>query len=165
MARGTSSNQLVGAAGEHHVAAELFRRGWKATLTYRNIERTDLLAEHAESGHKIAVQSKAKRGQSWRVGGAVPEPSPAGASEWFVFTDLPAPGEPPVSYVVPRDHVSAVVHVGARAWENSPGRGGRKRNPVTQYMVNVPDIEDYREEWVLLNEPAQRAPWLLPEWV
>ncbi|WP_308796342.1 hypothetical protein [Agromyces silvae] len=61
--------------GEHHVAAELARRGWAPALTRDGLERTDILAVLAE-GHQrrlVEIQVKAARGSkvdgiSWPLG-------------------------------------------------------------------------------------------------
>jgi hypothetical protein len=53
------SKVITGAAGEYFVAAELSARGWIATISVRGAPATDVLAQHAETGRLIAVQTKA----------------------------------------------------------------------------------------------------------
>jgi hypothetical protein len=52
------SRQLTGAAGEYFVAAELSRRGWAASVTPKGVERTDVLAQHVDTGAVVALQVK-----------------------------------------------------------------------------------------------------------
>lgn len=154
MASAPGKNQLVSVAGEHHVASELSRREWKVALTYRNMQRTDLLAEHSKSGRGISVQVKTKGGRSWRIGEVAPEPSREGVEEWWVFVDLsPGLAAKSESYVLPRDHVSALVHV----------QLGLPKGKTS--FVNVADIGEYRDAWPLLEQPSVDVPWRLPEWV
>ena len=61
--------------GEHHVAAELARRGWASALTRDGLERTDILAALADGSDRrlIEIQVKAARGArmdaiSWPLG-------------------------------------------------------------------------------------------------
>src|ERR1700691_902027 len=52
----------TGAAGEFYAAAQLSQRGWAACVLVGNVPRTDILAQHAETGTTISVQSKAANG-------------------------------------------------------------------------------------------------------
>jgi len=52
------STAITGAAGEYFAAAELSARGWIATISVRGAPATDVLAQHAETGRLIAVQTK-----------------------------------------------------------------------------------------------------------
>jgi len=52
----------TGAAGEFYVVAQLSQRGWDASVLSGNAPRTDILAQHAETGTTISVQSKAANG-------------------------------------------------------------------------------------------------------
>jgi len=61
--------------GEHHVAAELARRGWAPAMTRDGIERTDILAVFTEPRNRrlVEIQVKAARGPkfkdiSWPLG-------------------------------------------------------------------------------------------------
>ena len=59
--------KLVKSIGEHHVAAELARRGWAPALTRDGLERTDLLAVHTEGADRrlVEIQVKTARGTHW----------------------------------------------------------------------------------------------------
>ncbi len=52
------STAITGAAGEYFAAAELSARGWIATISVRGAPATDVLAQHAETGRLIAVQTE-----------------------------------------------------------------------------------------------------------
>ena len=45
---------------EHHVAAELARRGWAPALTRDGLERTDILAAHADGTDRRQIEVQVK---------------------------------------------------------------------------------------------------------
>jgi len=64
-------NKLTGAAGGHHVCAELARRDWAPSLTRDGFARTDILAVHTETRVMIEVQVKTSRkALSWPLAGS-----------------------------------------------------------------------------------------------
>ena len=46
--------------GEHHVAAELARRGWTPALTRDGIERTDILAVFTDPENRRMIEVQVK---------------------------------------------------------------------------------------------------------
>ena len=52
------SNTLIGAAGEHLVAAQLSIRGFSVGLTRGGSRAVDLLASNADGSHSVAIQVK-----------------------------------------------------------------------------------------------------------
>lgn len=59
------SKILAGLAGEYHVAAELCRRGFFASLTLKNYPKVDIFVMHPIEQHAVPVQVKtvARQGQ------------------------------------------------------------------------------------------------------
>ena len=51
-----ADTKQVKTVGEHHVAAELARRGWAPALTRDGLERTDILAVHPGSGERRQIE-------------------------------------------------------------------------------------------------------------
>jgi hypothetical protein len=156
---------LIGAAGEYHVAAQLSMRGWLATVTIKNSPGTDVLAQHATTGRVVAIQTKttSQRGASLVLGRKDEIPDPAGRG-WYVLVAMRGTEERPVFYVIPRNHVAALMWVGHRAWLSAPGRAGhvRKDSPVRE--IRPGHVESYRERWDALEDDAARMPYDLPEW-
>ncbi len=81
--------------GEHHVAAELARRGWAPALTRDGLERTDVLAVLTEPENRrlVEIQVKTARGGrwdsiSWPLGQRSQSPSQH-EREYFVLVAVP----------------------------------------------------------------------------
>ncbi|MGV0740636.1 hypothetical protein ABQF35_30260 [Mycobacterium syngnathidarum] len=61
------TNQQVGAAGEHFVAAEIHRRGGYAVTFSGNMRDIDLLASDATHDRVIKIQVKTKTAGTWQT--------------------------------------------------------------------------------------------------
>lgn len=79
--------------------------------------------------------------------------------------DLPEPGEQSDYYILPRNHMSALVYIGFEAWLVGGKPGGRPRQRHSHRAFNPREFEGYRDRWELLDRHASDAPWLLPQWV
>ncbi len=53
-----SNKSLIGIAGAHFVAGELFQQGYIATLTSRNTEGIDVLASSSDGSKTVSIQVK-----------------------------------------------------------------------------------------------------------
>lgn len=156
--------------GEHHVAAELARRGWAPALTRDGLERTDILAVHAGSGERrqIEVQVKASRGTKmeqikWMLGQKTQTPS-AHDREYFVLVAIPEDESLPLrDFVVPRCHIAAAAWISHMAWLTEPGiPDGRRNATVDQARVPLAVFSRYEGRWDLLHQDQSDAPVLLP---
>lgn len=147
-----ASKATTGAAGEYFAAAELSARGWIATISVRGAPDTDVLAQHAETGRLIAVQTKtarpgvtdfqlrgSKKTDVDAEGNRIPlrDEIPAkDASEWFVFVGLNEPGERPDYFVVPRNVVAVLIYaVHVRLARTPKKSGARERVPPNERSV------------------------------
>jgi hypothetical protein len=157
--------------GEHHVAAELARRGWAPALTRDGLERTDILAVLAapENRRMVEIQVKTARGSawtsiSWPLGGKAQGPSQH-EREYFVMVAVPHDLTlPPRNFVVPRSHVAAAAWIEHMNWLTEPGIEPGKRNaPVERSRVLLSTFERYEDRWDLLLADESEAPVLLPE--
>jgi hypothetical protein len=54
------TNQQVGRAGEHFVAAEIHRRGGYAVMFTGNMPGIDMLASNRDNTHRVSIQVKTK---------------------------------------------------------------------------------------------------------
>lgn len=156
--------------GEHHVAAELARRGWAPALTRDGLERTDILAVLAEGTERrlVEVQVKAARGAkmdsiSWPLGSKSQAPS-LHEREYFVMVAIPHDlHDHPRSFVVPRIHVAAAAWIEHMNWLTHPDALPGKRNaPVERSRVLLRTFADYEDRWDLLEVDQSTAPVLLP---
>lgn len=156
--------------GEHHVAAELARRGWAPALTRDGLERTDILAVLAtgEERRLIEIQVKSARGPrvegiSWPLGTKSQSPS-RGPQEFFVMVAIPHDLTMPArSFIVPRIHVAAAAWIEHMNWLTEPGIPQGQRNAtVDRSRVSMPTFAAYEDRWDLLLDEQEAAPVLLP---
>ena len=56
-----SETTLLGAAGEHHVMAELLRRGYIAALAPQGVRNADIVVTDVEGSRLCSIQVKTRR--------------------------------------------------------------------------------------------------------
>lgn len=156
--------------GEHHVAAELARRGWAPALTRDGLERTDILAVLTAGTERrlVELQVKAARGArmdsiSWPLGLKSQAPS-LHEREYFVMVAIPHDlHEQSRNFVVPRVHVAAAAWIEHMNWLTDPDAPTGKRNaPVERSRVLLRTFAAYEDRWDLLEVDQGDAPVLLP---
>jgi len=153
---------LTGTAGEYHVAAELSRRGWLATVTIKNSPGTDVLAQKVQPpAQLVAIQTKTtSKGNARYLLKKSEERLSTRPDEWFVFVALRELDERPDFYIVPRNVVACRLYSDHRNWLATPGRGGRPHNPTDTSDIDADQLEGYSERWDLLDHPTTTAPFL-----
>jgi hypothetical protein len=160
----TTKRSLTGAAGEYHVAAELSKRDWLATVTIKNAPGTDVLAKHSESGWVISVQTKtASQGSNFRLN-QKDEAFTDAKNEWYALVALKGDLERPDFYLVPRNVVATILFVSHREWLSNPGRGGRARRDNPIRGIYARDVSRYRERWDLLERSTTAVGFRIPAW-
>lgn len=156
--------------GEHHVAAELARRGWAPALTRDGLERTDMQAVQAEGSERrlVEIQVEGARGPrmesiSWPLGPKSQGPS-VHEREYFVMVAIPHQlAQPPRNFVVPRIHVAAAAWIEHMNWLTHPDAPAGKRNaPVERPRVSLSTFTGNEGRWDLLEVDQSEAPVLLP---
>lgn len=160
-----SDTQLTGSAGEFLVAGELARCKWVPSVTPRGIERTDILAQHAETAAVIAVQVKTANPKNpFRLSPKAERPAQQW-NQWYVFVSLRDLNERPRYYIVPTNVVAALIYVGHRAWLKGTKRDGSARRDSSVRAAQLAEVAAYEDAWELLAAPADQAPVHLPAWV
>jgi hypothetical protein len=81
-----------------------------------------------------------------------------------VLVWLNGPGKRPDFYIVPRNHVVALAHCSNEIFIHSPRRGGGERQ-TSRVAIKPADVQRYKEQWHLIDDEADLAPWMIPEWV
>lgn len=156
--------------GEHHVAAELARRGWAPALTRDGLERTDILAVLADgTGRRlIEIQVKTARGPkmdsiSWPLGPKSQAPS-MHDDEFIVMVAVPHDEHlQPRIFIVPRIHVAAAAWIEHMDWLTQVGVPAGQRNAtVDRARVSLATFKDYENRWDLLKGGQRAASVLLP---
>ena len=92
-------------------------------------------------------------------------PSPPGSNEWFVLIALRGPAQRPDFYIVPRNVAVAYIYVGHIAWLKFPAKSGKPHVENPMRDVEQRAVKYYRERWDLLERPADKVPYWLPDWV
>lgn len=159
-----NATAITGAAGAYFVVAELSQLGWAASPTWGNAPRTDVLAQKADGSRVAAIQVKTRLSGSFQIGEKAETPSTVDG-EWFVLVALNGAGVRPDFYVLPRNHITALVYYGYRAWLDRPGRHGRKHRETSMRAIKIDEVASYKERWDLLDAATGEAAWMLPEWV
>jgi hypothetical protein len=145
---------MTGAVGEYHVAAELSRRGWLATVTIKNSPGIDVLAQRPESGLTVAIQTKtASPGSLFRLSDKDEQPA-RGPNEWYVLVRLKEESERPDFFIVPRDFMAAFIYGGHQWWLKQPGKRGPHRDSARR-TISGAWIEGFLERWEFLEQPTE----------
>ncbi len=156
--------------GEHHVAAELARRGWAPAMTRDGIARTDILAVMTtdESRRLVEIQVKAARGPkfkdiSWPLGSNAQDPIST-EHEFFVLVAIPDDHLQALrSFVVPRRHVSAGAWIEHMKWlTDSTVEPGKRNAGVDRARSSLGTFSLYEDRWDLLIDDQNDSPVLLP---
>lgn len=165
-----ADNKQTKTIGEHHVASELARRGWAPALTRDGLERTDILAIHADGADRRQIEVQVKttrftdaRRINWMLGVKSQNPS-AHPREYFALVAVPDEETlPPRSFIAPRDHVAAAAWISHMNWLTEPGVPAGKRNAtLEQARVAAWALGEYENRWDLLHVDGDDAPVMLP---
>lgn len=168
--RSVADTKQTKTIGEHHVAAELARRGWAPAMTRDGIERTDILAVLTTDPLRrpIEIQVKTARGPrfdhiSWPLGPKAQDPISA-EHEFFVLVAVPDDfAVAPRCFVVPRRHLAAAAWIEHMRWLTDPTATPGKRNVgVDRARSMLSTFVRYENRWELLQHDQVEAPVLLP---
>lgn len=152
------SKQLTGAAGEYFVAAELSRRGWAASITPKGVDRTDILAQHLETGSVIAVQVKATTTGTEFTLNVNSEASSDGDNEWFALVGFTSKGDSPTYHLLPRNHVAFLIYTDHRVWLEKPSKSGARHKDTSRRLIRAKHLVDGLGAWDCLTIPTSEIP-------
>jgi len=153
---------LIGAAGEHFVMFQLYRRGLMVGQPPQGVADVDLLVldERAQIMKNIQVKTRSKGSDGgWHM--KTKHERLVSDRLWYVFVDMEQ--ESPVCYVVPSAVVARVVRESHSTWLSLPAKNGQvhrdsdMRRVRPRYPFELPDFPDnwldqYRERWDLLKD-------------
>lgn len=152
---------LIGAAGEHFVMYQLYKRGIMVGQPPQGVADVDLLVldEKANIVKSIQVKTRSKGADGgWHM--KAKHEKLKSSTLLYVFVDMEL--DSPICYVIPSEVVAKLVHTTHDIWLKTPGKKGqahadndmRRVRPKYQFKVpGFPDgwIEQYRERWDLLD--------------
>ena len=127
----TSSNNLVGTAGEYFVCAELCRRGYLALLTPKNNPLFDVIASTQDGSKTVSIQVKTRsirNKQGWKLGKDITVKR-HDSGLFVVLVNLEEYGLPEF-YVYEYDSLADVVDRNYTTYMAQPKRDGTPRKDV-----------------------------------
>ena len=156
---------LIGAAGEHFVMFQLYRRGLMVGQPPQGVADVDLLVldERAQVMKNIQVKTRSKGSDGgWHM--KTKHERLVSDRLWYVFVDME--NDSPTCYVVPSAVVAKVVKDSHSTWLALPGKKGQKhqdsdmRRVRPRYPFELPGFPDnwldqYRERWDLLKDQVK----------
>jgi hypothetical protein len=168
-----SQSTLLGAAGEHHVMAELLRRGYIAALAPQGVPNADIVVTDIEGSQLCSLQVKTRRDigsdGGWHM--KAKHERLRGNRLFYCFVDFGRSVEtPPLLYLLPSATVADVLGKAHSRWLAAPGKNGQPHKD-TEMRRLVPDytrvfgpknnpyprgwLDQYRDAWHLLQlDPA-----------
>jgi hypothetical protein len=171
-----SQSTLLGAAGEHHIMAELLRRGYIAALAPQGVPNADIVVTDVEGSRLCSVQVKTRRDigsdGGWHM--KAKHESVRGERLFYCFVNFGnAPEAVPIVHVLPAALVADVLTASHRTWLATPGHRGqaRKDGLMRRFLPDYTRIfgpsnnpyphgwlDQYRDAWQLLKLEATAEP-------
>lgn len=152
------SKNLVAAAGEFLVCAELCRRNVLALLTPKNNPVFDVLACEPAGGRSVAIQVKTMafgNDQGWKMG--VDMERPLGNENLFVVLVNMRKDAPNEFYIFGRDELAGKVAAVYADYISKPKQDGTPKRPVPFRWFDFKDFTEEdtarRDRWDLLGLP------------
>jgi hypothetical protein len=166
-----SQSTLLGAAGEHHVMAELLRRGYIAALAPQGVPNADIVVTDVEASRLCSIQVKTRRDIGSDGGWHMKAKHENVRSDrlFYCFVDFGKTIDArPTVHVLPSARVAEVLFTAHRKWMAKPGKKGpHKDSPVrrlvpdyTRYIGPTDNpypkgwLDQYRDAWHLLHLEA-----------
>ncbi|MGH2372145.1 MAG: hypothetical protein ACRDIC_01515 [bacterium] len=149
---------LIAAAGEYAVMAELLKRGVVAALTPRNAPSFDILATQDHRTVRLRVKTKsAASADGWHYlvkkdGTLFRDFDANGVDDFTVLVDMGAPGQPNDYFVVPTALVERILEEDFIRWRDTPGKNGQPHDPTNRLRLlhrsrHRDRLAPYREAW------------------
>ena len=153
---------LIGAAGEHLVLSELFRRGLMAGRAPEGVADVDLLILDEKASVITNIQVKTRTYGSdggWHM--KEKHEHLSSPRLMYVFVDFEP--ERPVCFVIPSAVVARYIRLDHGTWLATPGKNGQKHKdskmrrigPKSKFVRSeFPEgwMDEFRERWNLLSQ-------------
>ena len=148
---------LIGAAGEHFVMYQLYKRGLMVGQPPQGVADVDLLVldDKANIVKSIQVKARSKGADGgWHM--KAKHEKLINPRLLYIFVDMEP--ESPICYIIPSSVVSKVVCLSHSIWLASPGVDGRPhgdsdmRRVRPRYQFEIPGfphgwMDQYKENW------------------
>jgi hypothetical protein len=128
-----SQSTLFGAAGAHHIMAELLRRSYIAALAPEGVPAVDILVTDVEGARLCSIQVKTRRDigsdGSWHM--KEKHENTRSDRLFYCFMDFGKDADSrPVVHVLPSTRVAEVLFTVHRKWLANPGKNGNPTKMV-----------------------------------
>jgi hypothetical protein len=147
------NNQQVARAGQHFVAAELYRRG-AYTVTFAGKPLIAVFATDQHQERKVFIQVKTRQAGTWQTstkyGQPREEPKPPERRFW-VFVDLLKAGASPAYFIVPEWWIQNDIHVAHQAYLGRHGGVRARTATSTHHAIGPSRLEEWRDAWDILG--------------
>jgi hypothetical protein len=155
-----SQSTLLGAAGEHHVTAELLRRGYIAALAPQGVPNADIVVTDIEGTRLCSIQVKTRRDigsdGGWHM--KAKHENIRGDRLFYCFVNFgTTPNDRPIVHVLPSTLVADVLTASHRQWLKTPGKKGQPHKDGTMRRL----LPDYTRTFGAIDNPYPKG-WLDP---
>jgi hypothetical protein len=152
---------IIGNAGEYLLVGELLKRGVVAAPAPRNTPGFDVLATTGQQSCNIRVKTKTPAAKSWvwmrgKDDSRTIFKGMLDKGDFTVLVDLKGYDDSPDYFILPTGILNERLQKGFEEWVQSPGKGGRQRNPDSRMLrLEVPEaptdwLHDYHRAWKFL---------------
>jgi hypothetical protein len=141
-----SQSTLLGAAGEHHVVAELLRRGFIAALAPQGVPNADIVVTDVEASRLCPIQVKTRRDIGSDGGWHMKAKHENIRSDrlFYCFVDFGKTTDArPTVYLLPSALVAEVLFTAHRKWLAKPGKKGQPHKDSVKRRL----VPDYPRLW------------------
>ncbi len=155
-----SQTTLLGAAGEHHVMAELLRRGYIAALAPQGVPNADIVVTDLEGARLCSIQVKTRRDLGsdggWHM--KAKHENIRADRLFYCFVDFgKTPNDRPTVHVLPSALIADVLAASHRKWLATPGKKGQPHKDGNMRRL----LPDYARTFGGINNPYPKG-WLDP---
>lgn len=146
---------LTGVAGEYYVAAELWRKGYIASLTSKNTKGIDLLVSNQDGNRSASIQIKTNSTGlcSWILNKKSEEEY--NDKLFYVFVDL-KDNDYPKYYVVKTNIVADYIRENHKKWLAILGKKGQSKKDTNMRKFDLYD-DVYKDAWDMLGLDEDKA--------
>jgi len=140
-----AKKHALGLAGEFLVAGELLRRGIRASVTYGNAKKADVVALSASGTKATVLEVKTTSAQKWIIGNSVPMPSD---QPWVLVYLPPDNARAPEYYVMTSEDLHSILSPLDAAYRKSfLERRKHDFTGVGVVALSYAAAQPYRSQW------------------
>ena len=151
---------LTGLAGEYHVAAELCRRGFFASLPLKNYPKVDIFVMHPIEQYAVPIQVKTVARGEGKWGFFVPKDATS-YQGLFVFVLLGDDEHPYETFILTPEQVQERAGRARHDFMTARPHPDGMKEEDQLFMLRESQIDDRREAWDIVTKRlrAERFVW------